>query len=70
MIRLFDIFFSAIGLLLLSPFFLIIYIVIRIESKGGGFYVQERIGKDGAPFGLYKFRTMRCDSSLDRKSVV
>ena len=68
MIRLFDIFFSAIGLLLLSPFFLIIYIVIRIESKGGGFYVQERIGKDGAPFGLYKFRTMRCGS--DKKGLI
>jgi len=68
LIRLFDIFFSAIGLLLLSPFFLIIYIVIRIESKGGGFYVQERIGKDGAPFGLYKFRTMRCGS--DKKGLI
>ena len=68
MIRLFDIFFSAIGLLLLLPFFLIIYIVIRIESKGGGFYVQERIGKDEAPFGLYKFRTMRCGS--DKKGLI
>jgi len=68
LIRLFDIFFSAIGLLLLLPFFLIIYIVIRIESKGGGFYVQERIGKDEAPFGLYKFRTMRCGS--DKKGLI
>jgi FlaA1/EpsC-like NDP-sugar epimerase/lipopolysaccharide/colanic/teichoic acid biosynthesis glycosyltransferase len=58
-IRLFDIVFSAIGLILLSPIFLLIYIVIRLESRGGGFYVQERIGKDGQPFGLYKFRTMR-----------
>ena len=68
MIRLFDIFFSAVGLLLLSPFFLVIYIIIRIESRGSGFFVQERIGKDGQPFGLYKFRTMRCGS--DKKGLI
>ena len=66
--RLFDIFFSAIGLLLLSPVFLIVYILIRLESKGGGFYIQERIGKDGKPFGLYKFRTMRQGS--DKKGLL
>ena len=63
--RLFDIFFSAIGLLLLSPVFLIVYILIRLESKGGGFYIQERIGKGGEPFGLYKFRTMRQGSDKE-----
>ena len=68
MIRLFDILFSAIGLLLLLPVFLLIYIIIRLESKGGGFYVQERIGKDGKPFGLYKFRTMRTGS--DTKGLI
>ena len=68
MIRLFDIFFSAIGLLLLSPVLLVIYILIRLESKGGGFYIQERIGKDGTPFGLYKFRTMRTGS--DKKGLL
>ena len=68
MIRLFDIFFSAIGLLLLSPVFLLIYILIRLESKGGGFYIQERIGKDGVTFGLYKFRTMRTNS--DQKGLL
>ena len=68
MIRLFDILFSAIGLLLLLPVFLLIYIVIRLESKGGGFFVQERIGKDGKPFGLYKFRTMRTGS--DSKGLI
>lgn len=59
MIRLFDILFSSLGLILLSPLFVMLYILIRIESKGGAFYVQERIGKDGKPFGLYKFRSMR-----------
>ena len=65
MIRLCDIVFSAIGLLLLSPLFLIVYILIRCESKGGGFYCQQRVGKDGRMFGLYKFRSMRMDAEKD-----
>lgn len=62
MIRLFDILFSTIGLLLLSPLFLVIYIIIIIESKGGGFYSQTRVGKNGIPFAIYKFRSMRTDA--------
>ncbi|MGP1625863.1 sugar transferase [Prevotella koreensis] len=62
MIRLFDILFSTIGLLILSPLFLIIYIIIIIESKGGGFYSQTRVGKNGIPFAIYKFRSMRTDA--------
>lgn len=62
MIRLFDILFSTIGLLVLSPLFLIIYILIIIESKGGGFYSQTRVGKNGIPFAIYKFRSMRTDA--------
>lgn len=68
MIRLFDIVFSGIGLILLSPLFLIVYILIRLESKGGGFYAQERIGKDGEPFRLYKFRSMR--TGADKGSLI
>ena len=62
MIRLFDIVFSGIGLILLSPMFLILYVLIRLESRGGGFYSQERIGRNGKPFRLYKFRSMRKDA--------
>ena len=47
---------------------LTVYALIRLESRGGGFYVQERIGKDGRPFGLYKFRTMRQGS--DQKGLL
>lgn len=65
MIRLFDILFSSVGLILLSPLFIVLYIMIRIESKGGAFYVQERIGRNGKPFGLYKFRTMRTGSDSE-----
>ena len=65
MIRLFDIFFSALGLILLFPFFIVFYLLIRLESKGGAFYIQERIGKNGKPFGLYKFRSMRVGSDAE-----
>ena len=59
MIRFFDILLSGLGLTLLSPVFLVIYIIIRSSSRGPGFYSQKRIGKNGIPFRLYKFRTMR-----------
>ena len=68
MIRIFDILFSALGLIVLSPFLLILYILIRVESKGGGFYSQERIGLNGVPFKLYKFRTMVIGS--DKGSLI
>ena len=59
MIRFFDIIFSALGLVVLAPVFAVICLKIRLGSKSGSFYIQERIGKDGKAFGLYKFRTMR-----------
>lgn len=68
MIRFFDIIFSIMGLVILSPLFIVLYLLIRIESKGGGFYSQERIGKNGKPFKLYKFRSMRIGS--DKKGLI
>ena len=62
MIRLVDILLSAIGLILISPLLLIIYILVRVTSRGPGFYTQKRIGKNGVPFRLLKFRTMRIGS--------
>lgn len=62
MTRLFDIIFSLVGLIVLLPAFLIIYILIITESTGGGFYCQERVGKGGSSFKLYKFRSMRIGS--------
>jgi len=59
MIRFFDILGSVIPFIVLSPLFLLVYVLIRLESKGGGFYTQERIGRYGKPFKLYKFRSMR-----------
>lgn len=57
--RVFDILFSFIGLLILSPFFLIISFFIVIGSGFPVFYLQSRVGKSGNDFKLFKFRTMR-----------
>lgn len=60
--RLFDIFASMFALIVLSPVFLICAIIVKTTSKGPVFYVQERIGKDGKPFNMAKFRSMRVDA--------
>ena len=65
MIRFLDIIFSTLGIILLLPFFIIICLIIKTDSKGGCFYIQERIGKDGKPFGILKFRTMRSGADSD-----
>ena len=57
--RLFDILFSICILLVFLPVGLVISLFIVSESKGGVFYRQQRIGKNGITFGLFKFRTMR-----------
>lgn len=56
--RVADLLGSGIGLILLSPVFLVIAILIRASSKGTVFFQQERIGKDGKVFRIIKFRTM------------
>lgn len=68
MIRLFDILFSILGVIILFPVLIIIYILIVAESKGGGFYIQKRVGKDGIDFKLLKFRSMRIGS--DKKGLI
>jgi len=60
--RIFDIFFSFIGLIVLLIPFLLIAFLISIDSKGGVFYKQTRVGKDGIDFKLFKFRSMRIDA--------
>lgn len=60
--RLFDLFFSIIGLIALSPLFLIFSILILVDSRGGVFYIQQRVGKDKKNFKLFKFRTMTSNS--------
>jgi lipopolysaccharide/colanic/teichoic acid biosynthesis glycosyltransferase len=60
--RLTDILLSLVGLLILLPFFLVIAIVIALDSRGGVFFLQTRVGKNNKDFKLFKFRTMRVDS--------
>jgi lipopolysaccharide/colanic/teichoic acid biosynthesis glycosyltransferase len=60
--RFFDIFFSFIGLIILFIPFLIISLIIILDSRGGVFYKQVRVGKDGKDFKLFKFRSMRTDA--------
>jgi len=56
--RLFDIFFSLLGLILSFPIFLIIFILIKIEDGGPVFFRGKRVGKRGKVFRIFKFRTM------------
>src|SRR4029453_12306171 len=60
--RTFDLAASALTILLLFPVWLLIALLIKLDSKGPVFYTQERVGMDGRLFLLYKFRTMKADS--------
>ncbi len=56
--RIFDVVFSSFALLMLSPLFLIIYVLVRLESKGPAFYYSLRVGTGYRVFKFYKFRSM------------
>jgi len=57
-----DIFGALFGLIFLSPMLLLIAIIVRLESPGAPFYSQIRMGLDGRPFPIIKFRSMRKDA--------
>lgn len=61
----FDLMFSAIGLILLSPIFLALVAAIRLDSKGPVFFTQKRVGIHKKHFNILKFRTMRIDTPKD-----
>jgi exopolysaccharide biosynthesis polyprenyl glycosylphosphotransferase len=63
--RISDIVIASFTLLLLSPFWLLIALLIKFDSKGPVFYAQERVGMDGRIFLVYKFRTMRMDADSE-----
>ena len=67
--RTFDLLVSALGIVLLLPLWLLIALLIKLDSKGPVFYTQERVGMDGRLFLLYKFRTMKAgaDPQLHRE---
>ncbi len=60
--RFFDILFSGLALLLLSPILIIVMIILKFTGEGEIFYVQPRVGEDGKLFNLLKFATMLKDS--------
>lgn len=63
--RLFDILASFLGLIIISPLFMVLAIWIKLDSKGPVFYKQERVGRGNKDFKLYKFRSMRVGSDKD-----
>jgi exopolysaccharide biosynthesis polyprenyl glycosylphosphotransferase len=67
--RFFDIVLSVLALILLSPIFLITAGAIKLDSKGSVIYSQQRAGKKGKPFKLYKFRSM-CPDAEERLETI
>lgn len=61
--RAFDIVCAALGLLVLSPVLLMCALLVGLTSPGGVLFRQERMGRDGVPFTIYKFRSMRKDNA-------
>lgn len=68
--RAFDILFSFIALVLLSPVFLLIAILIKLEDRGPVFLTQVRVGKHGQEFKMYKFRSMIVNAEAKLKDLL
>ena len=68
--RLFDIIVSTLILAIFLPFGIVFSLLILFESKGGIFYRQQRVGKHGKDFGVFKFRTMRPDADKSGQLTV
>ncbi|SDQ14170.1 sugar transferase [Carnobacterium viridans] len=63
--RVIDVILALLGLIVLSPIFLLIVIAIKLNSKGPILFKQKRVGKDKVLFNIYKFRTMKIDTPND-----
>jgi lipopolysaccharide/colanic/teichoic acid biosynthesis glycosyltransferase len=68
--RLFDVALVTPALILLTPVYLLIALMIKIESRGSLLYTQERIGQDGTLFSFPKFRSMRQGSDAQRLEIL
>jgi lipopolysaccharide/colanic/teichoic acid biosynthesis glycosyltransferase len=66
--RMLDVILSLLGLIILSPFLLLIMVLIKLESKGPVVFRQQRLGRDAAPFAMYKFRTMQHKAPVVRNT--
>lgn len=67
--RVFDVLASAILLIVLLPFFLVVAMFIKMDSKGPVFYVSERVGRNGGHFSMYKFRSMIINADELKKKL-
>lgn len=68
--RIFDIIFSLIAIIILSPLLIAVIIAIKIDSKGKAIFTQERIGHNGKLFKLYKFRSMIQDADKELEKLL
>lgn len=67
--RCFDFIVSLIGIIILSPVFIIVSIAIKLDSKGNILFLQKRVGRYGKEFNIYKFRTMVTDAEKLGKQI-
>lgn len=67
--RFFDLIVGTALLLLSAPLWALIWLAIRLDSKGPALFKQQRIGENGKPFTMYKFRTMRLNAELHQAEV-
>ena len=65
--RLFDLIFSSVGLVILSPIFILISLLILLFDGWPLFFIQPRLGKNRVPFNIVKFRTMKLGISKNSK---
>lgn len=68
--RLFDIFFSFIGLIILIPLFIIIAVLIKLRMPGPVLFIQKRTGRYGKPFSLFKFRSMTINNGGSPTTII
>ena len=68
--RMCDFFAALIGIILLTPLWIIVALTVRLSDGGPAFFTQERVGLNGTTFTMYKFRTMRVDAEELKASLM
>lgn len=68
--RVFDIVFSFIALVVLSPLLLLVSLIVYLQDRHNPFYKSQRVGKNGALFGMYKFRSMVIDAEKEKRKLL
>ena len=68
--RMCDFFAALIGIILLTPLWIIVALMVRLNDGGPAFFKQERVGLDGTTFTMFKFRTMRVDAEELKASLM